>query len=48
MTIPPNAHIILGAALLGFIVCLAIANWSKWGGPPDARRTPPSGSRSPR
>ena len=30
MNIPPNAHVILGIAFLGFAVLLAIANWRPW------------------
>lgn len=27
MNIPPDAHVILGLAVLGFAVVLALANW---------------------
>jgi hypothetical protein len=27
MTIPPNAHVILGLVFLGFTVLLAVTNW---------------------
>ncbi len=27
MNIPPNLHIVLGGAFLGFAILLAIANW---------------------
>jgi hypothetical protein len=27
MSIPPNAHVILGLAFLGFSVLLAVAHW---------------------
>jgi hypothetical protein len=31
MTIPPNAHVILGLVFLGFTVLLAVANHAKRG-----------------
>jgi hypothetical protein len=31
MTIPPNAHVILGLVFLGFTVLLAVANRAKRG-----------------
>jgi hypothetical protein len=29
MNIPPNAHVILGLAFLGFTVLLAVTNWGR-------------------